>query len=51
MHVATVGEDGRPSARLVLLKGVEHKATVSRGHAEDDYARLEAQAAGTKRPG
>ncbi|HEX6591485.1 MAG TPA: pyridoxamine 5'-phosphate oxidase [Moraxellaceae bacterium] len=24
MHVATVGQDGRPSARLVLLKGIEH---------------------------
>lgn len=24
MHVATVGADGRPSARLVLLKGIEH---------------------------
>lgn len=23
LHVATVGEDGRPSARLVLLKGIE----------------------------
>ena len=39
------------AALVALLKGVEHKATVSRGHTEDDYARLEAQAAGTKRPG
>ena len=38
------------AALVALLKGVEHKATVSRGHTEEDYARLEAQAAGTLTP-
>ncbi|HEX4869719.1 MAG TPA: pyridoxamine 5'-phosphate oxidase [Moraxellaceae bacterium] len=28
MNVATVGEDGRPSARLVLLKGIEQRRFV-----------------------
>lgn len=28
MHVATVAEDGRPSARLVLLKGIEQRRFV-----------------------
>lgn len=28
MHLATVGEDGRPSARLVLLKGIEQRRFV-----------------------
>ncbi|MCC2637884.1 MAG: pyridoxamine 5-phosphate oxidase [Moraxellaceae bacterium] len=28
MHVATVGEDGRPSGRLVLLKGIEQRRFV-----------------------
>lgn len=28
MHVATVGADGRPSARLVLLKGIEQRRIV-----------------------
>ena len=38
------------AALVALLKGVEHKATLARGHTEEDYARIEAQSAGTKRP-
>jgi 2-dehydropantoate 2-reductase len=39
------------AALVMLLKGVEHKATVARDRDEADYARLEAEAAGTPRPG
>lgn len=38
------------AALVALLKGVEHKATDARARSEDDYARIEADAAGTKRP-
>ena len=38
------------AALVALLKGVEHKATLARGQTEEDYARIEAQSAGTKRP-
>ncbi len=36
-------------ALVMLLKGVEHKATVARGRTEADYHRLEAEVVGTSR--
>jgi 2-dehydropantoate 2-reductase len=38
------------AALVALLKGVEYKATQAHGLSEEDYARLEARAAGTERP-
>lgn len=38
------------AALVALLKGVEYKATEARARTEDDYARIEAAAAGSKRP-
>ena len=38
------------AALVALLKGVEYKSTEARARTEDDYARIEAAAAGTKRP-
>lgn len=38
------------AALVALLKGVEYKAMHAHGLTEEDYARLEARAAGTERP-
>lgn len=37
-------------ALVMLLKGVEHKATVARGRTEADYHRLESEVVGPSRP-
>lgn len=39
------------AALVMLLKGVEHKASSCRGRSEADYAHLESAAASEKRPG